>query len=419
MERLTVDSPIGAVSGVGPTREKQLSRLGINTVRDLIYNFPRFYEERGNVSQIADAPLDTSVSFLLTVASEVKSAQTKNRLTISKFRAFDDTGIVEIVFFNSAFVKDVFHTGSTFRFYGKLSLSKRTLQITSPKYEPYVEGIEGLSAYNYFVVTFERYDKDGNELPGYDVESGEMNKFYVRGNDNVDRYNMRLSYGRLPLGYLEGAYDRLFGIITEKGSSKGVFGSISTEYAPMAFSRIPTNKAQETYTLLSEGNYVTGLDRTEEVHTYVLLNFTGAVDATYYVYSDDYVAEQSWSSQGDDVYRPLGHLDGIYDKCLELYEDALDTLTEEERAAGVKLNCLQVKMKQTMSRIFYLSDFEDIGGIYLKHLDFSDGDYALVYFESCTPEELKEKIASIESLTIVDDVNEVFIIETYETAVVE
>lgn len=285
--------------------------------------------------------------------------------------------------------------------------------------EPYVEGIEGLSAYNYFVATFERYDKDGNELPSYDGESGEMNKFYVRDNDNVDRYNMRLSYGRFPLGYLEGAYDRLFGIITEKGSSKGVFGSISTEYAPMAHSRIPTNKAQETYTLLSEGNYVTGLDRTEEVHTYVLLNFTGAVDATYYVYSDDYVAEQSRSSQGDDVYRPLGHLDGIYDKCLELYEDALDTLTEEERAAGVKLNCLQVKMKQTISRIFYLSDFEDIGGIYLKHLDFSDGDYALVYFESCTPEELKEKIAAIESLTIVDDVNEVFIIETYETAVVE
>ncbi len=260
--------------------------------------------------------------------------------------------------------------------------------------EPYVEGIEGLSAYNYFVATFERYDKDGNELPSYDVETGEMNKFYVRDNDNVDRYNMRLSYGRLPLGYLEGAYDRLFGIITEKGSSKGVFGSISTEYAPMAFSRIPTNKAQETYTLLSEGNYVTGLDRTAVVHTYVLLNFTGAVDATYYVYSDDYVAEQSWSSQGDDVYRPLGHLDGIYDKCLELYEDALEEPTTEELNAGIKLNCLDVEIDSAISRVFYRSDFEDIGCIYLTRYSNKTHSYTL-YFDTCTRKELEEKIDTI------------------------
>ncbi len=262
--------------------------------------------------------------------------------------------------------------------------------------EPYVEGIEGLSAYNYFVVTFERYDKDGNELPSYDGESGEMNKFYVRDNDNVDRYNMRLSYGRLPLGYLEGAYDRLFGIITEKGSSKGVFGSISTEYAPMAFSRIPTNKAQETYTLLSEGNYVTGLDRTEEVHTYVLLNFTGAVDATYYVYSDDYVAEQSWSSQGDDVYRPLGHLVGyrIYDYCLDLYEESLKQITEAERNEGVRLNRIQVTIEPSISRVFYQSDFEDIGCIYLTRSSNDPHRYTL-YFDTCTRKELEEKIDTI------------------------
>ena len=263
--------------------------------------------------------------------------------------------------------------------------------------EPYVEGIEGLSAYNYFVATFERYDKDGNELPSYDGESGEMNKFYVRDNDNVDRHNMRLSYGRLPLGYLEGAYDRLFGIITEKGSSKGVFGIISTEYAPMAFSRIPTNKAQETYTLLSEGNYVTGLDRTEEVHTYVLLSFTGAVDATYYVYSDDYVeifnSEPSTSSS---LYKPLGHLVGyrIYDYCLDLYEESLKQITEMERNEGVRLNCIQVTIEPSISRVFYQSDFEDIGCIYLTRSSNNPHSYTL-YFDTCTRKELKEKIDTI------------------------
>ncbi len=280
--------------------------------------------------------------------------------------------------------------------------------------EPYVEGIEGLSAYNYFVATFERYDKDGNELPSYDGESGEMNKFYVRDNDNVDRYNMRLSYGRLPLGYLEGAYDRLFGIITEKGSSKGVFGSISTEYAPMAFFRIPTNKAQETYTLLSEGNYVTGLDRTEEVHTYIIMAFTGAVDAIYYVYSDDYVeifnSEPSTSSS---LYKPLGHLDGIYDKCLELYEDALDTLTEEERAAGVKLNCLDVEIYPALSRVFNLSDFEDIGCIYMKTSPQAPNKY-LLYFHGWHKHELEAKVENLKARSYVKDASLIWIIQEYK-----
>lgn len=269
------------------------------------------------------------------------------------------------------------------------------LEYLSSATEPYVEGIEGLSAYNYFVATFEQYDKDGNELPSCDEETGEMNKFYVRDNDNIDRGNMRLSYGRLPLGYLEGAYDRLFGIITEKGSSKGVFGIISTENAPMAHSRIPTNKAQETYTLLSEGNYVTGLDRTAEVHTYVLLRFTGAVDATYYVYSDDYVeifnSEPSTSSS---LYKPLGFLDGIYDKCLELYEDALEEPTTEELNAGIKLNCLDVEIDSAISRAFYLSDFEDIGCIYLTRYSNKTHSYRL-YFDTCTRKELEEKIDTI------------------------
>ncbi len=289
--------------------------------------------------------------------------------------------------------------------------------------EPYIEGVDDdFMGYNYMVVSFEQYDKDGNKIPNFDVETGAMNVFYVRDNDNVDQGNMLLSFGRSRLGYLEGAYDRLFGLITEKGSSKGLFCNISTENAPHAMTRASGNSVYECFTMLSEGNYQTGMDRTTEVQTYIMLSLWGTEDATYYVYSDDYVEEfNSYPYTNATLFKPLGFLDGIYDRCLELYEYALNNnVTDEERAAGMKLNCLQVKMKMNISRTFYLSDFEDIGGIYLKHLDLSDGRYTLVYFESCTPEELKEKISVIEKLEIVDDVSEILIIEeVYETALAE
>ena len=142
MTKLNANSSVSELSGVGPTRAKQLEKLGIKTLRDIVYNFPRMYEERGNVLTINSADLENSYGFILTVATEVKTSATKNGLRISKFRAFDETGVIEVVFFNSPYVKDLFHLGSRFRFWGKLSLSKNTLQLINPKHEPYVDGID-------------------------------------------------------------------------------------------------------------------------------------------------------------------------------------------------------------------------------------------------------------------------------------
>ncbi len=142
MKRLNKDSSVGEISGVGATRQKQLNKLGIYTLRDLIYLFPRAYENRGDVKLISRAEPDRPQSLILTVATEVKSSTLKRGLTISKFRAFDDSGSCEIVFFNSLYVKDIFHIGTTFRFYGKPTLSKRRIQLTNPIYEPIVDGEE-------------------------------------------------------------------------------------------------------------------------------------------------------------------------------------------------------------------------------------------------------------------------------------
>ena len=131
--------PVRNLKGVGDTRCKQLAKLGINTVGDLIYFFPRAYEQRGNVRPLAQSPTDTPCSTILTVGTAVKNTLIRKNLTISKFKAFDESAAVEIVFFNSPYVKDVFTVGSTFRFYGKLTVSKKHLQMTSPKYEPYIE----------------------------------------------------------------------------------------------------------------------------------------------------------------------------------------------------------------------------------------------------------------------------------------
>ena len=138
---IDLSADISVLSGVGKTRKEQLNKLGIFTVKDLIFHFPRSYENRGLTVPLAEAETETTVSLILTVASEVKSHMIKKGFTISKFRAFDESAAIEVVFFNAPFVKDIFHTGSTFRFYGKITRSKSTFQLSNPKYEPYIEGL--------------------------------------------------------------------------------------------------------------------------------------------------------------------------------------------------------------------------------------------------------------------------------------
>ena len=132
---------ISKLSGVGKITENKLQSFGINTLEDLIYYFPRAYERRGLIRLLASFSTEFPCSFLLTVSSQVQSVKVKGGMTISKFRAFDDSGTIEVVFFNSPFIKDVFNVGATFRFYGKVQLSKYKPQLLNPKYEAYIEGV--------------------------------------------------------------------------------------------------------------------------------------------------------------------------------------------------------------------------------------------------------------------------------------
>ncbi len=141
MSIFDMQTPVLKLNGVGKVRATQLAKLGINTLGDLVYYFPRAYEKRGDVRPLSACDPDSNCAYILTVATEVKQTTIRRGLTISKFRAFDETGSAEITFFNAPFIKDVFHIGTVFRFWGKVQIQRSRIQFTNPKYEPYVEGL--------------------------------------------------------------------------------------------------------------------------------------------------------------------------------------------------------------------------------------------------------------------------------------
>jgi hypothetical protein len=150
----------------------------------------------------------------------------------------------------------------------------------------------------------------------------------------------------------------------------------------------------------------------EGINSQIDLDSNNAEDVfdTFYIDSDDIVSmnvsETEWGR--------TGRFDGVYETLLS---KILNNVTDEEIAAGFKLNCLQVEMKPEISRRFILSDFEDIGGFYLY--DFEDQpmfssfyfprESVIVYFKSCTPAELEEKIAMIKENSVVKSASKIIV----------
>ena len=143
--------PLSSIKGISTAREKLFKKLDITTVGELLHYYPRTYENRGSIREIMDVADGECVSLILEIVSPMMSARIKSQssgraLTVQHVVAADSTGSVKITFFNREFLKNTLITGKKFRFYGVLTRKPRGITMSSPSFEPFVNG-EELPAY--------------------------------------------------------------------------------------------------------------------------------------------------------------------------------------------------------------------------------------------------------------------------------
>ncbi len=106
----------------------------------MVSYYPRDYQFRGDITPAADAENGKKQSFILKVSSAFKSERIFSKRTgrymeIQKFVASDDTGSINIVFFNSPFLSATFTREKVFRFYGEVKSDGLFSTLTCPLYE--------------------------------------------------------------------------------------------------------------------------------------------------------------------------------------------------------------------------------------------------------------------------------------------
>ena len=115
---------------------KQLSNLkslGINTVYDLIYYFPRAYDDRTNIKKIGELKFNEYVVLKATVMSVV-NLTVRNGKKIVKAMVSDGTGIMEILWFGMPYIKKSLKIGEEYLFIGQTKKSA-VFQLINPEYK--------------------------------------------------------------------------------------------------------------------------------------------------------------------------------------------------------------------------------------------------------------------------------------------
>ena len=130
----TLDTPIQFIKGVGPKRAEVLHSLGISTIKDLLYYFPRKYVDRTSLSTIGSIQEGDEVNLVGRVKSVNLRRMKKGNFVTANVA--DHTGSIKLMWFNAAdYIHQSLKVGDLLTMHGKVAAYKGSHQIVHPEYD--------------------------------------------------------------------------------------------------------------------------------------------------------------------------------------------------------------------------------------------------------------------------------------------
>ena len=132
-----LSADITAIPGVGPSVAARLHNLGIRTVRDLLFYFPREHRDYSKLEKIANIPFN-EVTTTMGLIWEVKTSPTGSGRTRTIATISDETGKISVTWFNQPYLQKQLKaaqgsylvvTGTKQRFGNKIEFSVRSHEL--------------------------------------------------------------------------------------------------------------------------------------------------------------------------------------------------------------------------------------------------------------------------------------------------
>lgn len=140
MSKLQPNSPVTDIKGVGKAQALKLTKLGIETVKDLLFHIPFRYRDTSEILSISDFKSLQEGTFLGQIV-EAKNIYTRTKKVLTKVKVSDATDTLDLSFFNQTYIPKSLKRGDWYIFDAKISEKGKTKSIYNPKYEKYTGDI--------------------------------------------------------------------------------------------------------------------------------------------------------------------------------------------------------------------------------------------------------------------------------------
>ncbi len=129
------NTSIQYIKGVGPKRKILFANLGVSSIEDLLYLFPRRYEDRSRMVALKDVRAGEFQVVAGDVLHQSARRSYYNRKHVYEIVITDGSGQITAVWFNQPYLAHYFKIGKRVVLYGKAEVYKNRLQMISPEYE--------------------------------------------------------------------------------------------------------------------------------------------------------------------------------------------------------------------------------------------------------------------------------------------
>jgi ATP-dependent DNA helicase RecG len=130
-----LNTPLNEIVGIGSKFTTKLKRLGIGTVRELLWHFPTRYEDFSKIYKIAELIPHQEATIQGTVRKIGSRRTWRRKLFMVEAFVADETGDIRIVWFNQPYIRNVLQPGRLANFSGKVVQSADEIYLSNPTYE--------------------------------------------------------------------------------------------------------------------------------------------------------------------------------------------------------------------------------------------------------------------------------------------
>lgn len=193
------------IKGVGPKKKKLLNDLGVFSVSDLLFFYPKKYEDRRELKQVNTLNDEEYAYVELEILDKARTSFYGRNKSTTRVRGKDRSGELNLIWYNQRFQAQKLECGNLYKFYGKFS--KKTRALLNPihckieddligKISPIYPRIKGISNNDLLKFIKSAYDLTIKEVPEildeeikkkFSIADLSDNYFQIHSPENFDK----------------------------------------------------------------------------------------------------------------------------------------------------------------------------------------------------------------------------------------